>query len=154
MGIKQMVKKEIILDLSLGKDWEDFLHIERQNTVASLLNAAIMRGDHQREEEIKQLLEGSNTQVPELVRERYLHQKQDMPIKEIMQADLGKKIKWRLKVAYNTKGKPNNKCPCDWTTTITQKHILECDLYDRPIEYAALMNNQDKDILIKDITEM
>jgi hypothetical protein len=71
LGIKQMVKRETVLDLCLGKGWEDFLHTERQNTVTSLLNAARIKGDAKREAEIIELLEGSNTQVPTLLKDRY-----------------------------------------------------------------------------------
>jgi hypothetical protein len=71
LGIKQMVKRETVLDLCLGKGWEDFLHTERQNTVTSLLNAARIKGDAKREAEIINLLEGSNTQVPTLIKDRY-----------------------------------------------------------------------------------
>jgi hypothetical protein len=60
-----MVKRETILELCLGKKWEEYLLIERQNTVASLLMAARDKNDPKREEEILQLLEGSNTQAPE-----------------------------------------------------------------------------------------
>jgi hypothetical protein len=59
-----MIKRETILDLCLGKNWETFLKIERQNTVASLLNAARIKGDLPREREILKLLEGTNTQQP------------------------------------------------------------------------------------------
>jgi glutamyl-tRNA reductase len=100
-----MVKRETIIELCLGKDWEEFLLIERQNTVAALLNAARSKGDTSRETEIKRMLEGSNTAVPEMLAEGYMKQTQQMPIKEILQAELGPRIKWRLKIAYNAFGK-------------------------------------------------
>jgi hypothetical protein len=96
LGIKQMVKKETILELCLGKNWEDFLLAERQNTVASLLNAARAKEDKAREEEITRLLEGTNTELPEENREGFERVWQPLPIKEILEANLGPRIKWRL----------------------------------------------------------
>jgi hypothetical protein len=84
LGIKQMIKREVILELCLGKKWEEFLMIERQNTMAGLLNAARSKKDWAREAEILGLLEGTNTTAPALSAEGYVKSTQLLPIKELL----------------------------------------------------------------------
>jgi hypothetical protein len=125
LGIKENVSKSHLLEVCLGKSFEEYIQQEQQNTISKMINYPIQNEDMARANDITNFCDFNKLQMPEQIDNIFQHVYQELPLKAYLKAELRHQLKWKLQFAFSMRGIQYAKlnCPCNPSQKIHQKHI-------------------------------
>jgi hypothetical protein len=121
LGIRDPVSKEQLFKHCLGQPFKEFFLKEQQTTIAKMANYALGARTSKRLDNIKEFCRTREFDMPELANGSYQIQKQELPIKEMMEKEVSYHLKWKLNAAFcMRKGELGRlRCPCGYEKPIT-----------------------------------
>jgi hypothetical protein len=109
LNIDDLPEKEQVLETCLGMKFEDYIKLEAFRTILKMYSSADLNRKQFLRKHFAELWEKYN---PDSIETQNLF-KQKPPIKEILNQEIGYRLKWRLNRAFNGYGKLGaRRCKC------------------------------------------
>jgi hypothetical protein len=88
LGIKENVSKSLLIEVCLGKSFEEYIQQEQQNTISKMINYPIQNQDIARAKNIENFCDFNKLPMPDQVGATFQHVHQELPLKAYLKAEL------------------------------------------------------------------